>query len=330
MLKKYDVITIGSAFQDVYVLSKRFRIVRDAKAITGESECFAFGTKIELDDILFEIGGGATNSAYTIRRQGLRVGCVTRIGNDGAAHEVKKFFKQARIGDLSVVDTKKRTAHSVVFLGKGGERTILVYRGAAHTFKSNDIKFPTLNKARWLYITSLAGNITLLKRIVQHAKKNGVQVAINPGKLEIRKSREKMNTILRATDIVLLNREEASMITENQRGGIVQILKKLDDITPGVVLVTDGSKGSYAVLNHIMYRVIITPVSAVDMTGAGDAFGSGFLAGYIRSKRDVRKALTLATYNAASVVTKIGAKHGLLSKKSALPKIRFKITTRQI
>ncbi|MFA5134577.1 MAG: carbohydrate kinase family protein [Patescibacteria group bacterium] len=326
MKKLYDVITVGSAFQDVYVLSKRFRIVRDPRVITGESQCFAFGTKIELDDILFEVGGGATNSAYTFRRQGLRVGCITRIGADGAGKEVQSFLRHSRIGDHSVIDREKRTAHSVIFLGTGGERTILVYRGASHAFRSSDIFLPVLRRTSWLYVTSLAGNTTLFRKIVTYARRNGIHVAINPGKLEIRKSRGIVNSIFRTADIVFLNREEASIVAGLPPDDMMPLLKSLDRMTPGIVVITDGSRGSYAILNHTMYRVIITPVNAVDTTGAGDAFGSGFLAGYIRSRGDIKKALTLATKNAASVIKKIGAKHGLLSRHGTVPNLRMSIS----
>lgn len=313
MVKKYDVITIGSAFQDVYVFSKKFRVVPDKRAGTGRSECFTFGTKIELDDILFEIGGGATNAAYTLKRQGLRVGCITRIGKDAAGKEVRAFFKQSRIADLSIIDPKKRTAHSVVFLGKGGERTILVYRGASHDFKTRDVSLSKLKNSKWIYCSSLAGNIALMQKIVAFAKKNSVQIAINPGKREIRKNKQRLLSILKEASIVSMNREEAALLTNRPYQNIKGILQELDVCCKGVVLITEGSSGSYIALNGKKYRGIIKPVQAVDTTGAGDAFTSGFIAGYIRSKGDIKKALILASNNAASVIMAIGAKHGLLA-----------------
>jgi len=313
MIKKYDVITVGSAFQDVYVFSKKFRIVQDELAVTGRSECFAFGTKIELDDILFEIGGGATNAAYTLKRQGLRVGCITRIGEDAAGKEVRAFLKQSRIADLSIIDSKKRTAHSVVFLGNGGERTILVYRGASHDFKTRDVLLSKLKNSKWIYLSSLAGNVALMQKIVTFAKKNSIQIAINPGKREIRQNKQRLLSILKHAAIVSLNREEAALLTNRPYYNINGILQDLDACCKGIVLITEGSSGSFVALNGQKYRGIIKPVRAVDTTGAGDAFTSGFIAGYIRSKGNIKKALILASNNAASVIKAIGAKHGLLS-----------------
>lgn len=60
----------------------------------------------------------------------------------------------------------------------------------------------------------------------------------------------------------------------------------------------------------------------VERTGAGDAFSSGFVAQIAQrtttnrqpSTEDIIKAIQFATANASSVVTKIGAKEGILKK----------------
>jgi len=313
----YDIITIGSATQDVYVFSKKFKVLRDSRAVTGEVESFTFGTKIELDDILFEIGGGATNSAYTFARQGLKVGCVARIGVGGGGEEIRNFLKKSKIADLLIVDKKNRTAHSVIFLDKNGERTILVYRGAAHHFKTGDINLSKIKNTRWLYITSLAGNVNLLGKIVRFANKNKIKVALNPGKLEIRAGRSRILGIFKKTDILLLNREEAAEITGRSYSDNKGIIKDLHRLAgSNITVVTEGDQGSLVALKDDLYRVIIKPVKAVDTTGAGDAFGSGFTAGYLKSKGNIKTAIKLGCNNAASVVQKIGAKHGLLTLKS--------------
>jgi sugar/nucleoside kinase (ribokinase family) len=60
----------------------------------------------------------------------------------------------------------------------------------------------------------------------------------------------------------------------------------------------------------------------VDRTGAGDAFGAGFITGLIR-RNEINYALKLASANATSVIESIGAQTGLL-KKNSFRKKRFK------
>ncbi len=313
----YDVITIGSAAQDTYLFSKKFKIIKDKRAITGESECFAFGTKIELDRIFYEVGGGATNTANTFKRQGLKVACLGRIGHDAAGEEVKKFLKTSGIGDLLIVDKKDRTAQSVIFLAPNGERTILVYRGAAHHFKTSDVNLQKIKNTRWLYISSLAGNTQLLEKIVLFAKKNKIKVALNPGKLEIARHNS-LRRVIRYVDLLLVNREEAITLLHSTKNDERALSRSLSKLCPGLVVMTKGTGGSVAVLENIQYRVIIKPVRAVDTTGAGDSFGSGLLSGLIKYRGNVKKSLVLAAHNSASDVMYIGAKHGALRKNTWL------------
>ena len=49
----YDIITFGSAAQDIHVKSKAFKILKGENDFaTGEGICFTLGSKIEVEDIL--------------------------------------------------------------------------------------------------------------------------------------------------------------------------------------------------------------------------------------------------------------------------------------
>jgi sugar/nucleoside kinase (ribokinase family) len=55
-------------------------------------------------------------------------------------------------------------------------------------------------------------------------------------------------------------------------------------------------------------------IKALEATGAGDSFGSGFISGLLK-KDDVEYALDLGITNSESVIRKIGAQEGILYKK---------------
>jgi sugar/nucleoside kinase (ribokinase family) len=50
------------------------------------------------------------------------------------------------------------------------------------------------------------------------------------------------------------------------------------------------------------------------MTGAGDAFGAGFLSAFIRTKGDIKAAMQLAAANSAACIQQWGSKEGILTK----------------
>ncbi len=310
----FDVTTVGSATQDIYVFSKQFEVSEDPRRLTGMREYFPFGTKIELDEIFFEVGGGATNAAYTFRNQGLRVACIARIGDDGAGRDVRTCLRKHHITDRLIIDRKHRTGHGIVFLGRTGERTILVYRGATQAYTEREIRASLFPNSRWLYLTSLGGNTAALSKVYRLAAQKHMQVCINPGKKEIINHPRHLRSLLKQSSIILLNREEAASLTGRVYGNIHGMLQSLSAMTSGIILVTEGKRGAYCLVDKQAWRVIIKPITGIDTTGAGDAFGSGFLSGFIRYRGDLQRSLTLATNNAAAVITQMGAKHGLLKK----------------
>jgi sugar/nucleoside kinase (ribokinase family) len=100
--------------------------------------------------------------------------------------------------------------------------------------------------------------------------------------------------------------------------------------------VTRGNKGVVISDGNYIYRAgIFSEEKLVDRTGAGDAFGSGFIAGLLHRKvnlKDLNKidpkyileAIKLASANATSVVEHIGAQKGILTHFDYKKQSRFK------
>jgi sugar/nucleoside kinase (ribokinase family) len=84
------------------------------------------------------------------------------------------------------------------------------------------------------------------------------------------------------------------------------------------VIITDGAMGGIAGNRDEVYRFGIYEDRKVkDTTGAGDAFGSGFLARYSMGKT-FRNSLLFASANSTAVVTKLGANKGILTGNEPL------------
>ncbi len=320
----YDIITIGSATKDVFLLSKNFKLIKSDKFRGGVGECFAYGAKIELGDIYFDTGGGATNTAYTFSNLGLNPSIVSRIGNDIYGIEILTVLADKGI-DISnlTVDKKHKTAYSTILITPEGDRTILVYRGASANFSAKDFNFAKL-KTKWFYISSLAGNIELLKKIFSFAKKNKIKIAWNPGSGELKLGKSKLAPLIKQTTIFNVNKEEAAKLSGRKE--IKQIYKVLDNLTPNYLVITDGDKGAYLSDDMLIYHAKALGSKPVNTTGAGDAFGSAFCAGLIL-KNDWDFALRLAILNSDGVIKEMGAKNGLLPKIPKQKKLdKVKIT----
>jgi ribokinase len=276
----YDVITIGSATQDVFMKSRDFRILKHHAFTTGEAQCFALGSKIEIDDVIFDTGGGGTNGAVAFSRLGFSTAFLGKINQDAAGREIIRVLRKEKVAThLIIKDRKIRTGVSVVLLAPTGERTILVFRGAAAQLSPDEIVLSKL-ETKWFYITSVAGNFELLEKLVNFAAKKGIKVAMNPGIAEL-EQKEKLLKVLKKVDVLLLNREEAAQVSGENYKNTKNIFRKICFLIPGISVITDGRKGAFACDRKNQYQIGAYKIKVVDATGAGDSFGAGFVAGLI-------------------------------------------------
>jgi len=196
-----------------------------------------------------------------------------------------------------------------------GERTVLVHRGASEDLgQGRSIPWSKL-KTRWLYLSSLAGDIDLLSRIVLFAKRKKIIIAYNPGGKELRQ-REKLIGLFAAIQILIVNREEAALITGAPYENEMEIFKRWDAMSPGINVMTDARNGVMVSDGTFLYKAgIYKEKAVVDRTGAGDAFASGFVASLISFPSDVERAIHLGSANATAKVEGMGAKYGLLTRR---------------
>lgn len=320
----YDIITIGSATRDAFVEVPFGKIIKNKKFITNRGLCFSLGSKLEVQNIIFTTGGGATNTAVSLALQGFKVGTICKISNDISGQTILTELKKVGIDTQFVqIDNKIPTAYSIILTQKQtGERTILVFRGASEKIDEKLINLRKL-KTKWFYIGPLAGNFRLLKKIFNFAHKNKINILYNPGSRELRTGLKKLRPFLKKVNILILNQEEAAYLTKIDYKKEKQIFQKLDKIVRNILIMTQGKRGVTVSDGKYFYRAGIPKSKVIDRTGAGDAFGSGFLSGFIRTN-NINYAIQLATANSTSVIRFHGAKFGLLKRGQKFKKISVK------
>ena len=337
----YDIITFGSATRDIHLKSAAFKILKDNKDfVAGEGICLNLGSKIDVDDIKFTSGGGGTNTAATFAKQGFEVAYCGTIGDDISGRELIDELKTLKINTSFVFFKKEKpTNHSIVISSQGEDRTILVYRGASELLNSKEIPWKKL-KTRWIYLAPLSGLLLaspkpegeggcdIFEDIVNFAYENKINIAVNPGNCQLLKPMENLKRILSKVDVLILNQEEASFLTKIPFNQEEEIFKKIDEICPGVAVMTKGGEGVVASDGKYLYSAKPDPGrKIVDTTGAGDSFAAGFLSDYIRHNGDIEKAIQLGLANSAANLSEIGAKTGILDKDSKF--VRVSVTKQQ-
>jgi len=311
----FDIVTFGSATRDLFVRSKNFDIFKNKKFISGEGICFNLGSKVYIEDLFFATGGGGTNTAATFAKQGLKTAYVGKVGNDPGGEAILKELKELKIKPFVLKDKKHRTAYSIIISVSSKERTILVYRGACHFLEKKETPFSKL-KTKWIYIAGLSGkSANLLPSIISFAKKNKIKIALNPGKAQLALKLKGLKNILSVVDVLILNKEEGANLTNLPYQKEKEIFRKLDRYVKGIVVMTKGPEGVIVSDGKNIYQAgTFKEKRYIDRTGAGDAFGSGFVTGLIKTGA-IEEAIRLGTANATSIVEYLGAKNGILTTK---------------
>lgn len=336
----FDVISIGTATRDVFLRSPLFKVFQDPGHLeklgfpTGEAQCFALGSKIDIDEITLASGGGANNTAITFGRQGLKTAALLTVGDDASADEVLASLKRERVKAIPIRHKQSRTSYSTILLSQNGERTILSYRDARQNLRKEDVPFGHL-KAKWAYLAPGTIDFETVRAVVDHLANHETLVAINPSSHFIRFGLERTRLVLERVKILILNREEGALLTGIPFDRERDIFKKLGEIVKGIVVMTDGANGSLVSDGVNLYRAgTFRERRIVDRTGAGDAFGSGFIAGLVHTKElckdgacgvdNIRYALRLASANGTATVECVGATCGLLTRKQFESDARWK------
>lgn len=298
----FDVITIGSALLDIYLKSDDFAKLSAKQFPDGRALALDFGGKTEVDDIEVCSGGAATNNAVAYARKNFKTAVVAEMGTDLIAATIKEELKREQVDvGMLVEENNEATGISCILVHPQGGRSVAVFRGASKMLTVDDIPWHRLD-THWLHVSSLGGDMQLMTELIHFAHSNDIKVAINPGKAELEQV-SSWKSLLPLINVFFLNQEEAKPFTTT------------DYLTTcPLVCITDGKHGGHLLQNgkSQAYKAKIVPT--VEETGAGDAFGSGFIAALMLN-HGLSTAIQWGINQAASVVSHMGAKKGLLTLK---------------
>lgn len=338
----YDFITIGSATQDVFIQSDVASIVSVSRMDKkSEFMSFPYGAKTEIADFSKNLGGGAVNTATNLANLGCKTSTIIKLGNDELNSIIKLKLAQSGVDIMNVIDSDKYlTGFSIILVSFQGDRTVLAHRGANAHVSEKEVNFDAIKNSRWVYVSPLSGNSNkILDKIAKFCEENNINLAINAGTTALRKGAKYFSKILKTAQIVLMNKEEASLVTkieirqdtkeqkfskEEIHPDIVTMLKSLRGETKAITVITDGKNGAYCYDGSKIYICPTFPAIVTSTLGAGDAFSSTFCASMDKFNWDIEKSLKYASVNSASVCTNFGAQEGFLTFDEIEEKLKTK------
>jgi len=263
-------------------------------------------------------GGSAANTIYALARLGIKTGFVGAVGADEDGNELLADFTSVGVHTSQIKVKKTPTGSTICLSDKQGRRAIYVSPGANNLLNLKDLSISYLNRTKLVHMSSFADDRQFRLQISLARKlKNSISLA--PGMLYASKGLKALSPLLERARIVFMNLEEVTSLTgKDHRESARQLVK----IGCDIVVITLGSGlsrgkkttvAAYIRDNEKEYEIISEKAdrkSVFETTGAGDAFASGFLFGFLNNK-NIEECGLLADIMAGCTIEKVGARTGL-------------------
>lgn len=241
------------------------------------------GTEVNVVDELGSPGGSAANTIYGLAKLGIGSGFIGAVGNDLEGERILDDFTKAGVDTsrITVIDGV-RTGIVMGFVDEVGERALYVSPGANNEITAENVELEYLEGSKIIQLSSFVGDSQFkIQEEVCKSLSGKVKVSLCPGALYARRGMEQLRPMLESSDLVFLNKTEIEDLTGK---GYVEGSNELLGLGCQIVVVTLAEEGCLVMNKNGEHIVPAEAKKAVDTTGAGDSFATGFLYGFLKGK----------------------------------------------
>jgi sugar/nucleoside kinase (ribokinase family) len=307
------MLCIGDIFTDAFIKLSEDVAHVDVAGDGMKWLNIPFGGRPPYEEVeIVESVGPAPNAAVSAARLGVATQLMSWLGDDKAGVDSLKHLAAEGVGTKLVVQKKHAKSNYYYVLRLGAERTILTKDEAYDYTWHQPSTVPD-----WVYLASISGESwPLHKALAGYLEDNPtIRFVLQPGTFHFEWGAKKMSALYRRAELVILNREEAVMVTGKHIDKLRDLANGIHELGAKKVVITDGPNGSYASYEGKLVSMpnYPDPAPPYDRTGAGDAFASTIVAALALGE-SMETALLWAPINSMSVVQKLGAQAGLLNR----------------
>ncbi|MDO8604825.1 MAG: carbohydrate kinase family protein [bacterium] len=314
--EQLDFVGIGDTVVDAFIRLKQDQAHAVCKIDNSSCEiCMPFGAKVPYDFVrVVHAVGNSANACVSASRLGLKSALITNLGNDDDGAKCLASLQKDGVSTeyIKQFNDIKTNYHYVLWYDS--ERTILIkHEDFPYTLPLGDVG------PKWLYLSSLnEKSLEFHHEIASYlAKHPETKLSFQPGGFQIKLGVEALKDLYAHTEVFFCNVEEARLILKTEEPEPKNLVKMISALGPKTVVVTDGPKGAYVFdgVDAWFMPIYPDPVPPYERTGAGDSFASAFVSALALGKTP-SEAITWAPINSMSVVQKIGAQEGLLTREA--------------
>jgi fructokinase len=280
-------------------------------------------TLIEAPAFIKAPGGAPANVAVSLAKLGESVGFMGQVGDDAFGHFLAQTLSEHKVNISALKFSREaRTALAFVSLKADGDRDFMFYRhpSADMLYAPTDVDEAAVRSCKVFHF----GSISLIGEPSRSATLHAIKLAARAGAMisydpnlrlplwpSAQAAREGMLLGWPLANLIKVSEEELEFLSGEsdwQRAA-----KSLWHDKLNLLLVTRGPQGCYYMTQQFAGEVPGVKVSAVDTTGAGDAFMAGMIHGLLRkpdalsNEFALRELCRFANANGALTTTQRGA-----------------------
>lgn len=279
-----DIMGVGAPIMDVLIpVEEEFLSTinikkGDSGVITLEElkRIMSYNTS----NITIKTGGSCSNTLKALAKLGHPSYLYGMIGRDEMADLYLSYILPLGITP-KFLESSTPTAIVASLVTPDGERTMSAYSGASKELSGDLISESMFHGAKIVHIEGYAFyNDQLVEKAAQAAKSNGAIVSLDLGcaNIVVENKEELKSIIQKYIGIVFANENEARTLSGYE--DLEKACQYIHQWCPCVVVLA-GKEGCYIGSDNQVSHYSTTPVNAIDTTGAGDVFISGFLHGIL-------------------------------------------------
>ena len=250
-------------------------------------------------------GGQVATAMVALSRWGVKTKYIGKVGDDELGQFSLDSIRQEAVDVSSVIIELNATSQFAMIIvdGSTGERTILWNRDERLMYRKGELRKEEVCSGKILHLDG--HDIHAALQCARWAREEGI-----PTVIDLDKAEPLTSELIKQTDFIITSSRFPMMYTgiSDQKKALLELQK----YTSGFLCSTLGDDGAVALVNGEFLHIEGCKVNAVDTTGAGDVFHSGFIYGLLQNW-EVVQILRFANAAAALKCKEIGGRSGIPS-----------------
>ncbi|KAL7207653.1 hypothetical protein ACSBR1_029574 [Camellia fascicularis] len=257
------------------------------------------------------IAGGSVANTIRGLAAGFGVSCGI-IGACGDDEQGKLFVNNMSLYGVNISRLRMKkgsTAQCVCLVDELANRTMRPCLSNAAKIQADALMREDFRGSKWLVLRYAISNLEIIHAAIRIAKQEGVLVSLDLASFEmVRKFRLQLLQLLESgnIDLCFANEDEATELVRGEEGANPESALEFLAKHCQWAVVTLGPKGCIAKHGKEIVRVpAIGEAKAIDATGAGDLFASGFLYGLVKGL-NLEECCRVGSCSGGSVIRALG------------------------